>query len=610
MNTAIIRVSLFALLAIFFSDILYSYHKYQSVIFDMDSYIFYESAKQLYSNNIARIGFWPNSSTGLDIVTWGHYLPAYYYLTMAVFESGPNAIYLYQILEKIIILASVFFIIKKYIKSKKMAVILLCLVLLDPLYSWFVLSKQYTRWPLIFGYLSILLILKIYKDKDHSLHRSAYNFLASLFLVMTVGSHASIGLPIAAGIAVFIITELINHKTSGLKALYMFLGLTAGSALVLLPIIYNFSVDEISNLYSLLLSYLYNISVGDNLYSSLLQRGFFVSNIFIPIQALSILGIAPMLIFLSVKNYKAFNDEEKVLIRLFTIVFLVSVVFGMLSPVHFTGVRMVWMMPLIIVLLFIVARRLNSMLIIYITVSTLIASFAYQLTKNYLSVYMLALFVVFLMTSFAALYLFAKKKIGSNLKVLQTSLFMLMLTLTSGLLGQKISAIEFDNFNQTPSYDLLKKSVLFDIRQSSRLGDLNPDDWILTNYPISDFYKNNGNIQIIRNHRPLMQGVRDSACNYIYLIGKEEGDLVTIDTSEVLTINFNKINYLYYRGYIYGNLSKTKLLDGNHVSIVGDPVNALNMSIKPHEIVSLDKIEKEDVLGYIQFRKDNDFKMR
>ena len=250
------------------------------------------------------------------------------------------------------------------------------------------------------------------------------------------------------------------------------------------------------------------------------------------------------------------------------------------------------------------------MLIIYITVSTLIASFAYQLTKNYLSVYMLALFVVFLMTSFAALYLFAKKKIGSNLKVLQTSLFMLMLTLTSGLLGQKISAIEFDNFNQTPSYDLLKKSVLFDIRQSSRLGDLNPDDWILTNYPISDFYKNNGNIQIIRNHRPLMQGVRDSACNYIYLIGKEEGDLVTIDTSEVLTINFNKINYLYYRGYIYGNLSKTKLLDGNHVSIVGDPVNALNMSIKPHEIVSLDKIEKEDVLGYIQFRKDNDFKLR
>ncbi len=620
----IYNICLFTIFLILASDILNSYHKYQNIVFDMDSYILYESAKELYVSGVAKIGFWVNSSTGLDLVAWGHYLPAYYYLIMIAIDSSPNTIYLYQIFEKIVLLLLVYTFMVQFAKHKKLALILTVFVLLDPLYSWFVLYKQYTRWPLIFGYLSILLIMKLLRGDD--VPHKLYSFFVSFILVMVVGAHASIGVPISISIIIFLVLEKVNMRAQNLSILHFFFGLLLGLVFLLIPVYINMNPNDMKGLFNILLSYVHKMSIGDGLYNLILQRLFFISNIFVPVQNTSILGAITILLSISIKNYQIINDQEKAIVRLSVIIFITSCFLGMVSPIHFTAVRMVWLMPMIIILSFIIINKTNNLIVVCGVLLTFIVSLSYQFIKNHVSIYILALFAVFTLIGLLFIYKAHNKCCMPNSKYLlifvyssflfllvnNPTIYKVILNIESGiklsgpeLEPEEMKTTQLSKVGNLPNYNLLMKSVILDINSSDIVKNLKSRDWVLTNYPISDFFEKEKNIQIIRNHRGFMQGAREKACDYMYIVGKQSLDqLITVNSSESVDINVAKIKYIYYRGHTYGNLVTSKILN-NYVSIIGVPVETSKIDVKNDEIVSLDTITKESFLDYISYRKKN-----
>ena len=608
----LLYVLIFSIVAtLLISDLLIAYYKYQNIIFDMDSYIFYESARQLYSGGLAKISFWVNSSTGLDIFTWGHYFPAFYYFFMHVFESGPNTIYFYQIVEKLIMLTLVLSIFYKFVGSRKIIILLMCFVLLDPLFTWYGMLKQYTRWPLIFGYFAMFVAIKIFIDKENS--NKFLSFMAPILLIMIVGMHASIGIPIACSIFIFVLLEHLKSDHKYLQFKYFCFGILIGLLLLILPIFSGLTLAEMQEFLRTFLLYLHTMSVGGSWENLILQRGFFLTNIFIPFQTISILGIMPFLLFFSLIHYQKFNEKEKFILRFGVISFLSNLVFGMISPEHFTAIRMIWLMPIIVLLIYIISNKINKtpvlLGVIFIVVTTLI----YQNIKINVSVYVLAVFAVITFFGLGLIFALYDKFTGLSKTSAKFSIFMLMalLFINSPILS-KLSQLtkNFDKNKTSTSFDLLKDAVKLDISLSESISNLNNRNWVLTNYPIRAFFEDDKNIQIIRNHRGLMQGARKEPCDFMYLIAKKATDkIITVNMSESVQVNYEKTEFIYYRGHIYGKLEVNDLNE-SYASITGFPVDIKKREIDEDKIVSLDLVTQENLMNYFAFRDKNDLKFR
>jgi hypothetical protein len=606
-------VLIFSIVAtLLISDLLIAYFKYQNLIFDMDSYIFYESARYLYSDGLAKIPFWVNSSTGLDIFSWGHYLPAFYYLLMHVFESGPNTIYFYQIIEKLIMLTLVLSIFYKFIDSRKIIILLLCFVLLDPLFTWFGMLKQYTRWPLIFGYFAIFVAIKIFIDKKVS--KKFLSFIAPILLIIIVGMHASIGIPIAGSIFIFMLIEHFKSDYKYLQLKYYCFGILIGFLLLVLLILSGLTLEEMQEFLKIFFLYLHTMSVGGSWENLILQRGYFITNIFIPFQTISILGIMPFLLLFSLIHYQNFNEKEKFIIRFGVISFLTSLVFGMISPEHFTAIRMIWLMPIIVLLMYIISNKINITPVLLGVIFIVITTLIYQNIKINVSIYVLAVFALLAFSGLALIFTLYDKFSWPSKTSAKFSVYMLMaLLLINSPILSKLSQLtikHFDKNNTSTRFDLLKDAVKLDISLSKSINNLNNRNWILTNYPIRAFYEDDINIQIIRNHRGLMQGSRKKPCDFMYLIGKKfNNNIIAVDYSNSDPVNYEKTEFIYYRGHIYGKLEVNDLNE-SYASIIGFPVDIKRRDIKEDKIVSLDLVTEENLMNYFAFREKNDLKFR
>ena len=107
-----------------------------------------------------------------------------------------------------------------------------------------------------------------------------------------------------------------------------------------------------------------------------------------------------------------------------------------------------------------------------------------------------------------------------------------------------------------------------------------------------------------------MQGARKEPCDFMYLIGKKSTDkIITVNMSESVQINYEKTEFIYYRGHIYGKLEVNDLNE-SYASIIGLPVDIKKEAIDESKIVSLDTVSQENLMNYFEFREKNDLKFR
>ncbi len=564
-----------------------------------DSQLLLEAAEQMAATSVPRIGYWPNSSAGLDIVYWSHHLMAYVYAAaIHLFAVGRQGLE-WVFFSELVLAVGVSFLVLRRALPRQTFWLAAALLLLEPGFHFIVVEKQYMRWPILLGLAAVLCLFALRTPRDERVARvlaaasGAFAVLSPLFFV-------SQGLPIALAIGVaFLLETWLASAPTAAKAARI-AAFAGGAAVPLLAVgTYIFSqldADQIGVLIRTAAGYGGEVAQGRSVGHKVLSLGFFFSTTFVSPYGLSLLPLGIGATVINLARRKELSADERFVVRLTTVCLASWLVLAVIIPTHFYAARMVWLMPLLILQAWYVVRDLGLLpgggapfvaMATGILMSQALYRAAFAGGQNpYLIGAAAAVGIgIGFVGAVAAVCMTWRRgewSVGLTERrwhVAAVAALVLCLPTAFGYLrsgNERLLQLAVDT----------RADEVVAAARTLLAGQFSPGDWVVSNVPVRKLFPPDVQIQSVQTYRGLVNGAREEPGRRIVLI--EQGAQSQALVSQTV----------HYRGYVY-QLGPLQALPNRYWLRIGDPV-----AITPAKAdIDLDTISADAVRHYLDARR-------
>ena len=564
-----------------------------------DSQLMLEAAQQMAATGVPRIGYWPNSSAGLDILYWSHHLMAYVYAAaVALFAIGRQGLE-WVFYGELLLAVGVSFLVLRRALPRQTFWLAAALLLLEPGFHFIVVEKQYMRWPILLGLAAVLCLFAMRTSRGEGVVRAlaaacgAFAVLSPLFFV-------SQGLPVALAIGVAFLLETWLAATTNSAKVARVAAFAAGVAVPLLAvgtyILSQLDAEQLGILTRTAAGYGGEVAQGRSVGDKALSLGFFFSTSFVSPYGLSMLPLGIGATLVNLLRRKQLAADERFVVRLTTVCLASWLALALIIPTHFYAARMVWLMPLLIVQVWYLVRDLGLLpgggapyvaMAAGILASQVLyrAAFAGGENPYLIGAAAAAGIGIGLVGAVVAAWMTQRRREWSvgltrrRWQVAALAAVVLCLPTALGYLrngNEKLHKLAADT--RADAVVVAARTLL--------AGQFSPGDWVVSNVPVRELFPPDLQIQSVQTYRGLINGAREEPGRRIVLI--EQGAQRQAVASQTV----------HYRGYVY-RVGPSQALPNRYWLRIGDPV-----AISPTNAdIDLDTISAGEVRHYLDARR-------
>ncbi len=584
--------------------------------FDFDQYKLITAAESISKNKLGGLPYFPNSSSGADILWWPYIFTPLFYSLLLDYISNLYNFYFIFILEYLIAVFVLIILSRKLLKylnvNKNIVYIFIIILFFSPLFNeYFIDTKSTYRWCFIFSMLSIYFLFNLF-EKINTKYKRSDLFFCGFFSSLSPMAFISVGLPIFFGIQIifFIQNFFINIKNNPKKIINFSIFFFGSLIPIFLLIIYftNFSnAYDFQNLYKLFFHYSGEVA-PNTIGNFFIKYGYFISSLLITSYTqVSFMPIFILSLIINLILFKNLNINQKTLIRTLTVFFVSWLILAIPFSAHIYAGRMSILYPLFIcsfinIFLFKFKDKRIFNFFIFSTVFIFILQILFNnIIRNY-DIKLLIIPATLVIIIFALSYflyknkydLFTQKNFSINLLFYFFFVFFLFKVFYLKILYFKNflyddlrnSNFQITSFNDSDTY----------IEQTKKKIEkyLVNNDTVLTNKPYTDFFSNNP-LQALYSYRIFLGGVKQEPADKIFLFYKNNQKNINFFEKD-LEIN----SIFYFKGFYYKILEQNNLYKKEKF-YYGEKTDLFNNNfIKPIIFIPENKIKK-----YFDWRKDN-----
>jgi hypothetical protein len=340
-----------ALVALFvafvLSSLLKGVYDYFTEWYFSDRYWVLETAQQVAEVGINRVRFLPNSSYGIDILLWTHFLPSYLYaLGVALLDIRIYDLTLIRVGELLVTLGAVIAVFARYLPLR-WALALTAVTFLEPIFHLTFIHGEFMRWTLVFGLVSFL-CLGPPGERRGAWAQRGLDFLAGASAVLAPLCFVSLGLPILLGLSIAFLVEVFAARGAGGRvARIAAFGL--GAALPLLGVAVHLlavvGIEELKDLWACMTQYAPQVSTVAGQRKGLLRVGYFLASLLVAPWGVTLLPVGIAATALNLLHLRQLGSSERFLTRTAAIFTGTWIACALIVPAHFTSARMMWLLP-------------------------------------------------------------------------------------------------------------------------------------------------------------------------------------------------------------------------------------------------------------------------
>ncbi|MDP3997093.1 MAG: hypothetical protein Q8P73_01200 [bacterium] len=583
-----------------------------SASIDRDTYFLLAAGREVALSGIPRLPFFVNSTPGIDILFWTHQVPAFLYGAIVKFLDVNIFSFTWVVIAQLILTMVISFLFLRELLKwcepglVRYAPVFLLFLLYDPIFNILFLNiKMFLQWAYIWSVLAIIFLIWFWHN-PRGWRGLVWLFLSSCSVALAPLSFISLGIPAALGIA---ITELlfVRWRTKGISreyAIKAFLACILGWFIpVLFLLVYlggKLDPGQWKTLWVLVGSYGENASVL-SIKQYILQLGFFGSTMFIPLQGFSLLPIGLISIFSNFVRRHSLAIQQQYLVWMSFVLVAAWLLAASVGSTHFASHLMIWILPIMLVNIAIIlgSKKNSDTRAIFLTAASIIilGQASYHLVLNSLNY--LAIAAAAGVTSGMIIVLYYQKwKLPVFISLFISLLFFVPVVQTRlvSLHSFAPTVLREVGRDKLWSYD----NFLLATREvTSRY--VQPNDWVLTNLPVTELFPEGVKLQILYNYRGLFSGARLEPGDVAILFGSTEAKSIAnyqnMSVGEVFS----------YRLFEYEILKREELSAG-HYLLVAKPAASLDAN---KQVIEDDRAaSKSEVRNYLQWRLENNLPIK
>jgi hypothetical protein len=500
-------VSALAVLFVAFvaSALLKGIHDYFTEWYFSDRYWVLETAQQVAEVGINRVRFLPNSSYGIDILLWTHFLPSYLYgIGVALLDIRIYDLTLIRVGELLVTLGAVIAVFARYLPLR-WALALTAVTFLEPIFHLTFIHGEFKRWTLVFGLVAFL-CLGPPDERRGAWAQRGRDFLAGFSGVLAPLCFVSLGLPILLGLSIAFLVEVFAARGAGgrvariaaygLGAALPLLGVTA--YLLAVP-----GIEELKDLWVCMTQYAPQVATIGSQGKSLLRVGYFIGNLLVAPWGATLLPVGIAATALNLLHFRQLGSSERFLTRTAAIFTGTWIACALIVPAHFTSSRMMWVLPfhLLQILIALRSRQTHPVDFLYfaaVSAVWLIVGGAYHALGRpggiYSFYYAIPVALALLLSGAVVGALWTREDLGRRFArwidrqglVALAGLLMVVLAQMTFTYG-KLWAEAFPALLRGQYREPIVRTLAREIRKVAE-RELEPGDWVLSNASVREFF--------------------------------------------------------------------------------------------------------------------------
>lgn len=590
-----------------------------SMGFSFDNYFLLDAARELAATGVGKITILPHSTQAWDLFLWSYYVPMYAYASLVyLFDIEFHQTAFVHYAQYLALVGALLLFFRRHL-SWPWVLVASVVVLFEPLFDA-VASKHFNNWPIVFALLS-------WTAYDAYLSSTGRNIdLKSASLAALTGCLASaslfsfpaIGLPVFGGMAVAILLETIQRKSS-LHDKVLHLAAYAIGGLVLFAVfitdfLTSLDAQTIAQLFATL-GFHYSDVASSGLARSIIRAGYFLAGIGVSPWTPTLIPVGMCAAVLAWRNDLWSTQKQRSLVHLALLLTATWILGGLLFPHHINAVRLVTVLPIyVIIIAFILQTREVSPTVYGSLIVTAVSFTSAQVIYHVLdrpahpygigiaATVATVLAVLLMMVFRGAFTQWTWAGLGRSIG-LRVFALLLMTPLMAPILAENIDSlwtagkVIWREGDAKPLLPSMARRMI-----STMIGSLKSGDLVATNVAMKELYPPGVRLHLVRFYRGLFNGATKSPATKLVLIGKDPGGRIYPNYDRIV-VGQN----VYFRGHVYHVRSKIDLV-GEYFAFIGNSSTRVESS-KGKAIFPEDYVGKERIESYLEWRQSKGFQI-